>query len=289
MPGNFTALSEIIAAPERKQPADLIEIFFDIETLVYEPFSAYVLGYQIEDGPVNTIHGADCCLAFVVMVHAIARDFPKKDIRVYGFNAYKFDYIYLLPHILELWPDQTILIGTPTDIKMLHSANVKWEDLRALLGNAGSLRGFAESFHLEIQKGELDFAKIKDMAAATFYRSEIETYLVKDVALLPLILDAFREKLQELIAPRTFNLADFTTSLSTFTLKRYLHFFTEPEAVSLFQSVPHSRREYFRSSYHGGRVFVPNVAVNVCREDRFLAGKYTGAQEHINHLPVAYH
>ena len=109
------------------------------------------------------------------------------------------------------------------------------------------------------------------------------------MALLPLILDAFRHQLNKLIEPRQFHAVDFTTSLSTFVLRRNLNFFTEPESLALFRSVPHSRREYFRSSYHGGRVFVPTLALHVYHTDRFESGNYTAKQRHLNHLPVAYH
>ena len=147
---NYTMLSQITDAPRKAKSPNLIEIYFDIETLVSAPFQAYSLGFQVDDGEVHFIHGPDCCETFVEMTARIAADHPKDQIAVYGFNAYKFDYVYLLPHILKRFRDSTILVGSPTDIKMLHSDNIRWEDLRALLGGSGSLRGFAESFHLPL-------------------------------------------------------------------------------------------------------------------------------------------
>ena len=105
-----------------------------------------------------------------------------------GFNSYRFDFVYLLPHILDRWGTDTVLIGSTTDIKFLSSLNVKWDDLRSLMGNCGSLKEAAKVFSSEtLQKGDLDFTKIKTLQDVAASEDEIKKYLYNDVALLAVI------------------------------------------------------------------------------------------------------
>ena len=44
----YNTLTKLTQFPN-KNTNNIIQIFFDIESLVYQPFSAYALGYQIDD------------------------------------------------------------------------------------------------------------------------------------------------------------------------------------------------------------------------------------------------
>lgn len=245
----------------RPRARDIITIYFDLETLTVPPFAAYALGYSFDDKECYFIYGPDCVLQFVDIVASLAKDAPGAVVQLMAFNGLKFDYQYLLPHMLAVWGSRVRLTGSRTNIKVLRAGNVWCDDLRMLFGGSGSLRRLTAAFlpaDSDLHKGEFDFSRVRSFADVTTHRAALEVYLRRDVlsmcALHRILLDKLSSLTNKQLAP-----SFLTVSLSSVVLKHIFPGFVDPEHMPLFRSVLHKDRALMRSAYHGGRVTCANV------------------------------
>ena len=188
---------------------------------------------------------------------------------------------------MKLWGTQTTLTGNKTNIKVLRTGNVRWEDLRSMLGGAGSLRNIASSFSVPLTKGDFDFSLVHNHDDAKFHQQSLLKYLEKDVMLLPMIRESFMQALKLILPPKcSFDKNDFSVSLSSFVLKRYFKHFTTPQQLKNFISTKHHDRDYFRQSYHGGRVAVPQISIIHTNDIPERIEGYINVQTSKNKIPT---
>ena len=95
----------------------------------------------------------------------------REDFIFIGHNAGKYDMVLMLPYVLAFFP--VTYIGTPTFIKQVSFANIRFND--SCLTLKGSLRSLAKAFKVEGSKGDLDFNSIN---RGNMYdkREEVEKY-----------------------------------------------------------------------------------------------------------------
>ena len=62
-----TSFDKIAASNKRKYGIGsdkTVDIYFDLETFIYPPYTAYAVGYAIDNGKFQYILGPDCCATF---------------------------------------------------------------------------------------------------------------------------------------------------------------------------------------------------------------------------------
>ena len=118
---------------------NIINIFFDIECFTDPPCECYAITWLKEGEQAESIVGPQGLSIFIEYLLGQAALYRNFKIHIWGYNALRYDYLYIFKYFLSINYKACKLIGGETELKYFSYGNLIFYDLYAMIGKGASL------------------------------------------------------------------------------------------------------------------------------------------------------